>query len=84
MSTISIRQYYYHFFGIILTAYVLVFYFIKAVVVDPEGRDKGQLIAHLLLVKSIVLMVYPAYGELINYCAGFMVADLPWLNAFFG
>lgn len=28
-------------------------------------------------------MIYPAYGELIDYCAGFMVADLPWFNLTF-
>ena len=29
-------------------------------------------------------MVYPSYSQLISYCSGFMIADLPWLNKTFG
>ena len=29
-------------------------------------------------------MVYPSYSQLISYCSGFMIADLPWLNTTFG
>jgi hypothetical protein len=83
MSAAKAQSYYYHFFGAFLTAYVLVFYFIKAVVVDPIGQDKGQLVPHLLLLKTPVLIVYPSYAELIDYCEGFMLLDLPWLNAYF-
>jgi hypothetical protein len=53
-------------------------------VVNPQGRDKGQLIAHVLFLKTPALMVYPSYAELIDYCSGFMLADLPWLNPYFG
>lgn len=28
-------------------------------------------------------MLYPAFGELIDYCDGFMFADLPWFNKVF-
>ena len=25
-------------------------------------------------------MVFPTYAEYVNFCLGFMVVDLPWLN----
>lgn len=78
------KSYYYHYFGLFVCLYLAFFYFIKAVVADPEGTDKGQMIAHVLFMKTIVLTVFPAYNEMIDYCAGYMVADLPWLNSYFG
>jgi hypothetical protein len=63
---------------------MLVFYFIKGVVLLPQDFDKGELVSHILLLKTPVLAVFPCYAELINYCSGFMLADLPWLNSFFG
>ena len=82
-STLHLRQYYYHFFGWGAALFLLVFYFIKGVVLDPEGPDKGQLIPHILLLKTPVLAVFPVYAELVDYCRGFMVADLPFLDATF-
>lgn len=83
MSVLRHQRYYYHFFGLFVSIFLLLFYLIKATLTDPNFKDKGQLIPHILLYKSIVLAVYPAYGELISYCAGFMTADLPWLNLYF-
>jgi len=56
---------------------------VKGVVLDPKGADKGELTGHLLLLKTPALMLYPAYAELLDYCSGFMFADLPWMNTFF-
>ena len=46
----------------------------------PDAFDKGELISHILLMKTAVFAVFPSYSELIDYCRGFMLADLPWLN----
>ncbi len=62
---------------------MLFFYFLKGVVLDCKGKDKGELIAHILLLKTPVLMLYPTYAELLNYCSGFMFADMPWFNNVF-
>ena len=82
-SAISIFDYNYHYFGIVMAIYLFVFYFAKGVVIDVKGKDKGQLIAHILLLKTPVLMLYPTYAELIDYCQGFMMADMPWINNLF-
>lgn len=31
----------------------------------------------------MALILYPLYGEYIDYCQGFMFLDLPWVNGFF-
>ena len=63
-----IFDYKYHYFGIGIAIFLFVIYFLKAVVVDTKGKDKGQLIAHILLLKTPVLMLYPTFAELIDYC----------------
>ena len=57
-----IFSYHYHYFGIIVAIYMLFFYFIKGVVLDCKGKDKGEIIAHILLLKTPVLMLYPTYA----------------------
>lgn len=81
-STLQLYDYKYHYFGICVTFILLVLFMVKGVVLDPNGKDKGQIIAHILLLKTPVLALYPTYAELIDYCAGFMFADLPWLNGY--
>ena len=71
-------------FAITLTCFAFLLFLLKAVVLDPRGQDKGQLLPHILFLKTPVLLVYPSYAELVDFCSGFMVADLPWLNDFFG
>ena len=83
-SILGTRNYYYHFFGWAITSCLFIFFLIVGVFIDPERRDKGQIIAHILFLKTAALMVYPSRPELIDYCSGFMMADLPMLNRFFG
>ena len=61
-------MHYHHFFGWFIVVFMALFYFIKGVVLVPFGKDRGELIAHVLFTKTVVLMVYPAYSELIDYC----------------
>lgn len=39
---------------------------------------------HILCFKVGALLLFPTYFEYINYCSGFMYADFPWLNRYFG
>jgi hypothetical protein len=41
---------------------MLIFYFVKGVVVDPNGKDKGQLTSHILFLKTPALMLYPSFA----------------------
>jgi len=55
-------DYQYHYFGIIVSIYMFFFYFVKGVVLDTKDKDKGQLTAHILMIKTAVLMLYPTYA----------------------
>lgn len=46
--------------------------------------DRGDIIPHIQAIKCGALALYPTYTEYINFCYGFMLADLPWFNSFFG
>lgn len=83
-STLKLLPFYYHIFGIVVTVYMFLFYLARSLWWNPRGKDRGELAAHVLLVKSAALMVYPSYAEMVDYCWGFMVADLPWTNEYFG
>lgn len=39
---------------------------------------------HVFALKVVSIVLYPTFAEYINYCYGFMTADMPWLNAFIG
>ena len=79
-STLRVYGFGYHYFGVCVAVLLLALCAVKGAVLDPNGSDKGQIAAHILLLKTPVLALYPTYAELLDYCAGFMFADLPWLN----
>ena len=60
-SISNLKSYYYHLFGWFIVGYLFIFYLLKAVVFDACGQDKGEIIAHVLFLKTVVLMVYPPY-----------------------
>ena len=39
-----------------------------------------EIVGHVLALKCFSLVVFPSYAEYVNFCLGFMVVDLPWLN----
>lgn len=59
-------------------------YIIKAIATATESDDKGEIIPHIFAIKCAALTLYPTGGEFINFCYGFMMADLPWLNQIIG
>lgn len=61
-STLVIYDFKYHYFGIFVSIYLFFFYLAKGVVLDTQDKDKGQIIAHILLIKTPVLMLYPTYA----------------------
>ena len=55
-------------------------YFIKTMVVVSGSDDKGEIIPHVLCYRMMAFIIYPLYGEYLNYCKGFLLLDMPWLN----
>ena len=39
-----------------------------------------EIAGHVLALKTMSIAVYPTYAEYVNFCLGFMIVDLPWLN----
>ena len=80
-SVIKDQNFGYYIFGTAVTILMLVIYFVKATVTVPSSLDKGNLIPHILALKCPALILYPMSAEYINFCYGFMTADLPWINS---
>ena len=78
---------FYYVIGISLLLILLVEYMIKlgCCVSDSSASasDKGNIIPHIMAYKCGSLAIYPAFPEYVNYCYGFALADLPWLNEYF-
>lgn len=75
---------YYYTIGLALTCILFLNYLMKALCTVPHSNDHGYMIGHLFAMKVIAISIYPTFGEYINYCYGFMMADMPWLNEWFG
>ena len=58
----ALQSHYYHLFGWSATLYMLMFYLIMTVLVFPESKDKGRIIPHVLMLKTVALVVYPSYS----------------------
>jgi len=62
---------------------LIVLYFSKAMIFTVEADDKGEIISHILCYKMMGFVIYPLYGEYLDYCQGFTLLDFPWFNDFF-
>lgn len=49
-----------------------------------HSNNHGNIFGHIFALKSISISLYPTYGEYINFSYGFMTADFPWFNSWFG
>ena len=70
--------------GIFFVVVLFIKYSIKALATVPESLNPGNIIPHVLAFKIGALLLFPTFMEYIQYCSGFMYADFPFLNAFFG
>ena len=68
----------YHIFGLVITVVLLLGYCIKICCFMTRTDDRGSIIPHIFSLKCGALALYPTYAEYVNYCYGFMTADLPW------
>lgn len=74
---------YYFIIGISILALLLLEYILKLSCTVPHTPDKGNIIPHIMAFKCGSLAIYPAFPEYINYCYGYALVDLPWLNDYF-
>lgn len=82
-SVVRTQNYYFFVFGAVVVAVLLLFYLLKVCLLIPTTNDAGEIIPHVLLMKVPAFVIYPTLGAYIDYCYGFSLIDLPWLNNFF-
>ena len=68
----------------VITCVLFLNFFIKATCTVPHSNSHGDIMGHIFAIKTISIALYPTYGEYINFCFGFMTADLPWINTWMG
>ncbi len=79
-SVYTQMPYNYHYFGLIVTLLMLIIYIVKATVSVPQSDDQGEIISHVFLLRCGGIIFSLTYMEYMDYCFGFLSADLPWLN----
>ena len=70
---------YFFIFGTSIIGLLFIYGFMRACCLGMYSRNV-ELVGHCLALKTVSLVVYPTYAEHVNFCLGFMVVDLPWLN----
>lgn len=63
---------------------LLINFVIKVFFTGKGTFSYGQIIPHFMAIKTVGVAVYPGHFEMISFCKGFMLYDLPWANAYFG
>ena len=83
MASNSDSQYFiYQIVGIALLGLFAINYIIKFLFTIPSTKNRTMILPHIIALKSCCLIMYPVFFEYINFCKGFMVVDIPWLNDF--
>lgn len=80
----TIDTFYFYIIGIVIVGVMFIGYGGKVIWAEKHNGDYGQIIPHILCMKTGALLLFPVQVEYINYAKGFMVADFPWLNSYFG
>jgi len=71
---------YFMIFGIVIVSVLFLNFIIKATCTSPLSKNQGEIIPHILSFKTLTLMVFPLYPQVVNFCAGLMSSDFPWLS----
>lgn len=63
---------------------LLVNFVIKVFFTGKGSFSYGQIIPHFVAMKTVGVAVFPGHFEMISFCKGFMLYDIPWVNGYFG
>lgn len=69
--------------GIVVAGSLLLNSLIRATCTCPHSPEQGDIVPHLLSLKTVALMVFPLYPQVVHFCTGLMSADLPWLAPYY-
>jgi uncharacterized membrane protein SirB2 len=76
-------KFYFSIFGFVIVSLLFVNFFIKATCTASNSYNMGEIVPHILALKTCALMTYPIYPLVANFCYGLMAADIPWLTQFY-
>lgn len=62
----------------------MVNFILKIFFTAKKSLNTGQILPHIVAIKTVSIAVYPGHYEMMSFCKGFMMYDIPWANNFFG
>ena len=77
-------EYYFTIFGYVIVAVLFGNLLLKASCTYPNSKDLGEVVPHILALKTCALVVYPIFPQIANFCYGLMGADIPWFASSYG
>jgi hypothetical protein len=76
-------EFYLSIIGFVIVGTLFLNFFIRATCTVSHSRNIGEIVPHILSLKTAVLMVFPIFPQIASFCYGMMAADLPFLNQYF-
>jgi hypothetical protein len=76
-------EYYYSIIGMVIIATIFLNFFVRATCTASSSRNLGEIMPHILALKTCALMIFPIYPQIASFCYGIMAADLPWFSQYF-
>ena len=76
-------EFYLSIIGFVIIGILFLNFLARTTCTASHSRNIGEIVPHILSLKTAVLMVFPVYPQIASFCYGMMAADLPWLNQYF-
>lgn len=75
-------QFYLTIIGFVIVGTLFLNFIVRATCTASRSRNIGEIVPHILALKTCVLMVFPIYPQISSFCFGIMGADLPWFGQY--
>jgi hypothetical protein len=75
-------EFYLSIIGFVIVGLLLFNFFVRATCTASRSRNIGEIVPHILALKTCALMVFPIYPQISSFCYGLMAADLPWFGQY--
>lgn len=75
-------EYYFTIFGYVIVIVLFGNFLLKSCTC-PKSKNLGEIVPHVLALKSCALSVFPIYPQVANFCYGLMGADFPWFASYY-
>jgi hypothetical protein len=76
-------EFYLSIIGFVIVGALFINFFMRTTCTASHSRNIGEIVPHILALKTCALMVFPIYPQIASFCYGLMAADLPWFGQYF-